>query len=115
MIFYTIPVTSQPNQSMRINIPIDGVNKTLILNFSYNEIAKYWTMEIIDDITNKQLVSSIPLITGVYPSANLLEQYSYLNIGSACLIKINPDNNDESANDENLNTDFALVWGDTIE
>ena len=80
-------------------------------NFSYNSEANYWIMAVMDTITGKMLVSNIPLIAGVYPSANLLEQFEHLRIGSAVVVKVNPDNEDDAPNDKNLGIDFKLVWG----
>ena len=69
----------------------------------------------MDDLTDKVLVTSIPLYSGKYPAANLLEQYSYLRIGSAWLVKVNQDTKSDYPNDMNLGTDFLLMWGDTVE
>ncbi len=113
--FYIIPLTSDPNQSLRVTIPVDGRNLTLRLTINYNEAAGYWTMSIMDDLTDKVLVTSIPLYSGKYPAANLLEQYSYLRIGSAWLVKVNQDTKSDYPNDMNLGTDFLLMWGDTVE
>lgn len=110
---YIVPTSANPNQSFRCTIPVDGNNLTLLFDFKYNSEAEYWIMTLTDDITGKMLIDSIPLISGVYPSANLLEQYTYLNIGSAVLVKVNPDNPDVAPNGNNLGTDFKLIWGDT--
>ncbi len=115
MDYYTIPLTSDPNQSLRVTIPVDGENLTLRLSLSYNDNAGYWTMSITDDLTDKVLVSSVPLYSGKYPAANLLGQYSYLRIGSAWVVKVNQDVKSDYPDDTNLGTDFLLVWGDTIE
>ena len=112
---FIIPLTSEPNQRFRCVVPINGNNVPLLFQLKYNSSAKYWVMTLIDDVTGKILVDSLPLISGVYPSANLLEQCSFLNIGTAVMVKINPDNHDFAANDTNLGTDFKLVWGDNFE
>lgn len=71
-------------------------------------------MSVTDSITDKSLITGLPLIDSMYPSSNLLKQYTHLNIGSAYLIKINPDNMDYKPNENNLGKDFILVWGDNI-
>lgn len=111
---YEIPITSDPNQNFKCTIPVDGENRSFIFNLKYNTQAKYWTMTISDDITGKMLIDSLPLISGEYPSANLLEQYSYLNIGSAVIIKANPDIEIDCPDEKNLGTGFKLIWGDTL-
>ena len=77
-------------------------------------MAGYWMMSITDDLSGEILVTGIPLIAGQYPAANLLEQYTFLRIGSAVLVKINPDNSADMPNGENLGADFLLIWGDTF-
>ena len=113
MNIFEIPVTSEPNQNFRCAIPIDGENKTFIFNIRYNSEAEYWIMSITDDLTSKLLIDSIPLLVGVYPAANLLEQYAYLNIGSAYVVKINPDIIEENPNAETLGSGFKFYWSDT--
>ena len=113
MNIYEIPVTSEPNQNFKCPIPINGVTKTFIFDIRYNSEAEYWVMAIADDLTNNILVDSIPLLAGIYPAANLLEQYAYLNIGSAYIVKTNPDITEENPNSETLGKGFNLYWSDT--
>jgi hypothetical protein len=80
----------------------------------YNEEAKYWYISITNAINNQNLISDVPLIAGVYPAANLLEQFEHLHIGAVVLVKINPDNPDDAPNANNLGIDFALVWSDNL-
>lgn len=42
-----------------------------------------------------------------------LEQYSYLNIGSAYIVKTDTNISGDKPNDKNLGSTFILVWGDT--
>lgn len=111
--YLIIPLTNDPNQNFVCTIPVDGKNIDLAFNISYNAIAKYWVMRISDAITGKIILDSIPLVTGEYPSANLLEQYSYLGIGSAILVKVSNSDLD-FPDDKNLGNNFLLAWGDTI-
>jgi hypothetical protein len=93
---------------------VDGRNLPLILTFRYNSEADYWIISITDDISGVMLIDSLPLISGIYPSANMLAQYAFLGIGSIFIVKVNPDNPDVAPNTFNLGKDFQLVWGDTI-
>jgi hypothetical protein len=110
---YIIPLTTEPNQTFNCTIPIDGENRRLSFELRYNTIAEYWSLTVIDGVTRDTLIASIPLMRGEFPAANLLEQYSYMKIGSAVIVhhgKLPPDTN---PNAENLDAEFYLVWGDT--
>lgn len=106
-----IPLTAK-NQTMTVSLNIDGGIVVLGLSIHWNGIAGYWTMKITDPTTNRVKVDSIPLIRGYLDSANILAQYAYLKIGSAFLIK-NGNIEDDYPNEENLGTDFELLWSDT--
>jgi hypothetical protein len=109
MSYQQIPLDNSPNQSMDITLSVDGSNINLSLFLYYSEIAGYWIMDIKKDGTN--VLTSIPLVTGL----NLLEQYSYLRIGSAFLVKAGETGLDyPDSSDKSLGTDFVLLWGDTI-
>ena len=106
-----LPLTSAPNQSLQTTVSIDGKNVTLALTLRYNETAEYWILSIADARGNL-LLDSLPVLTGGYPAANLLEQYAYLGIGSAYVIKTGGTAADYPGS-EQLGTDFVLVWSDT--
>lgn len=109
---YIIPLKPDPNQVFRCQIPIDGGNRVLQFSLRYNQMAKYWTMGITDE-NGTLLVDSLPVITGEYPAANLLEQYQHLHIGSAVIVPVGHPKTAEP-DDENLGSEFILVWGDTL-
>ncbi len=104
---YIIPVTSSPNQSFTSTIPINGKKVKLFFFLRYNTEQSCWGMDISDSNKNN-LINSIPLVCG----CNLLEQYDYLNIGSAYILKIDANINDSKPNEYNLGDKFILVWGD---
>jgi hypothetical protein len=106
--YQIIPLTNDPNKTLQTTVEVNNTNITLKLVFHYNEMAKYWCMSIINS-DNTLLIDSLPLVTGVYPSANLLGQYSYLGIGSAYLIKTTQSTLDY-ADDNTLGNTFQLVW-----
>jgi hypothetical protein len=105
---YIIPLATDPNQTFSCTIPVDGKNITFYFFLRFNTEAKYWAMDIMDKNKN-MILSSIPLIS----KANLLEQYSYLNIGSAYILKTDKTLSSDAPNEYNLGVDFILVWGDT--
>ncbi len=111
---YVIPLTTEPNHSFNCTIPIDGVNRRLSFVLRYNSIAAYWNLTIKDGVTGNTLIDAIPLLVGQYPAANLLEQYSYMKLGSAVLVSQGDLPEDANPDDTNLGADFFLVWGDTI-
>lgn len=106
-----IPLTTAPNQSFQVKLSIDGKTLTLQLTLSFNPMANYWVMNIADQAGNP-LVSSVPLLTGVWPGANILSSYAYLLIGSAFMLNVSgvaQDHPDQT----NLGSDFQLLWDDT--
>lgn len=111
---YEIPLTTEPNQSFKANIPVDGRNIELKFDIRYNTIAEYWVMTVTDPLTDKVLIDSLPLLTGQYPAANILEQYSHLRIGSAVIVNTSTIDISNEPNDKNLGCDYILIWGDTI-
>lgn len=106
-----IPLTSDPNQTLKTTVSVNGQNKSLQLDIRYNDIAGYWIMKVTDLSTGTVLLDSMPLLCGLYPASNLLGQYAYLGIGSAYVIKAS-DIAADSPDDTNLGTDFFLVWSD---
>jgi hypothetical protein len=106
-----IPLTNAPQQTLQVALNVDGSVLRLQLAFNFNEMAQYWTMSI----SNSQgvlLLSSIPLMTGDWPAANLLAQYGYLKIGSAFLINLGQVADDYPTSTE-LGNAFSLLWDDT--
>ena len=110
---YKIPLTNDPNQTFSITLPVNGVNRNLVISLNYNVFADYWTMCIKEKVTGKILIDSLPLTTGEYPSADLLGQFEYLGIGTAIIIK-NGVTDSDYPNNTNLATQFTLVWGDRV-
>jgi len=112
MSYKIIPLTTDPDQNFTITLPIDGKNITLFLRLRYNTMGNYWWLSVTD-YSGKMLIDSLPLLTGDYPAADILEQYAYLNIGSACVVKTGTAQMD-IPDDTNLGTEFVLVWGDRV-
>jgi hypothetical protein len=106
-----VPLTTAPNQSMTVNLPINGGTLTLNLDIRYNENGlngNFWSMDIADQYGNP-LVSSVPLVTGTWPGGNILAPWDYLFIGSATVLNISGGSLDipDSAT---LGTSFVLCW-----
>lgn len=100
-----------PNQSTRVSLTVDGNSLTLVIGLSYNSSAGWWSMSIADQFSNP-LISSVPLLTGVYPAANILAPYSYMKIGSVFIINQSGAASDWPS-DTNFATGFTLLWDDT--
>ena len=66
----------------------------------------------VADVNGNVLIASVPLITGLYPAANLLAQYQYLQIGSAYLL--NTSNAAIDYPGVNNLSQFSLLWGDNV-
>jgi hypothetical protein len=110
---YVIPLTAAPNQYFDCTIPVNGQNRSLRFNVRYNDIGKYWWLEIRDPQTNEFIADNIVLVPGESPAADLLEQLQYLGLGSAAIIDISGGKSDRP-DDTNLGVDFVLVWGDSV-
>lgn len=105
---YVIPLTNDPNKTIKTTVAVGSKNVTLTLFFHYNEAASYWCMRVTD-VDNNVLIDSLPLITGNYPSSDLLGQYKYLDIGGAYLLKASKSDLDYP-DDNTLGDIFKLVW-----
>jgi len=118
MAYYEIPLTSDPDSNFTCTIPIDNLNITLFFRFRYNKMAGCWFFSITDVKSNKLLLDSHPLCTGI----NLLGQFEYMKIGSAYVILTkNKDTfipgsygTQDNPTDDNLGVDYMLVWSDTV-
>jgi hypothetical protein len=105
-----VPLSSQQNQSLSVQLTVDGQSLTLNLKIGWSSMAGYWVMTIFDAQGNL-LLDSLPMITGTFPAANILSQYGYLKIGSAYLLNVG--NSDDYPGINELGSDFLLLWGDT--
>lgn len=103
-----VPLTNAPNQSIAVTLSVNGGSLSLNLSVYYNRQGKFWVMDVADSLFNP-LVSSVPLIAGVWPGSNILSAFGYLGIGSAYVINQNGVASDWP-NDTNLGTDFVLLW-----
>jgi len=106
-----LPVTNNPNQVIQTTLSIDGQQLTVKILLSFNSMAGYWVMDIQDQNGN-ELYVGIPVLTGYWPAANLLEQQQYLGIGAVYIINASQSPLD-SPNTSSFGSDFLLLWGDT--
>lgn len=102
-----IPIQPIPNQTFSCKIPVDTQNITLIFKAMYNELANYWVVDISDN-TGKNLIAGLPIV----PAQNILEQFSYLKIGSAYIVP-RQQLKEQWPSYSTLNSDWYLVWSDT--
>ena len=106
-----IPLTTAPNQTMTVNLPINGGTLTLNLSIYYNENGlngNFWVMDIADQLGNP-LVSSVPLVTGTWPAGNILAPWDYLRIGAATVLNLAGSATD-IPDDSTLGSQYVLVW-----
>ncbi len=108
---YIIPLTPEPNQTFNCTIPIDGENRRLSFGLRYNTVAAYWNLTVIDGVSGNILIDAVPLLRGQFPVDNLLEQYSYMKIGSAYLIHQGEQPEGANPDDGNLGTAFPNTIG----
>jgi hypothetical protein len=105
-----VPLTSAPNSAFSVQLTVDNAPLTLNFLLSYSVMSGWWQLAI-SSVTGQLLIASVPLITGWYPSANLLAQYGYLQIGSAYLLNTSSTVDDYPSESDLGN--FLLLWGDT--
>lgn len=115
MNYQEVPLTSALNQTMQLNLTVDGNPLVLNIGVQWSVSGGQWLMSIADS-GNNPLIESLPLLTGGYPAANLLAQYGYMRIGSLWLLATgqNATAGDASPTSQNLTTEYTLLWGDTI-
>lgn len=99
-----IALSNSPNQTFSVTIPGGSRNLSLIIRLSYNTPAGYWVMGIYDS-SDSPIVLNIPLLCG----HDLLEQYQYLNIGSAYVVNVG-DTTIENPDNTTISTNFKLLW-----
>lgn len=109
----TIVLSSAPNQTFSVGVNINGGTTTLRLAVYYNRITGFWVMDIASQ-AGVPLVTSVPLLTGVWPAANILMPYQYLNIGSAYIINISGTSLDYP-NETTLGNGFYLIWDNNVD
>ncbi|WPS86460.1 hypothetical protein SMD22_18380 [Brevibacillus halotolerans] len=107
-----LPIVPERNQYFTCTLPIGTENITLDFSLTYNTPGKYWFMSITDHETGKLLVDALPLLSGEYPAANLLESHGYLKIGSAVVVSANGDDLTPTFN--SLGKDHLIIWSDTV-
>jgi len=111
MAWYLIPLDAIPNQEISVTVEVGEENVALILNLRYNTEGEFWKIDISDGNTGNMLISGVPLLTGEYPSADILRQFKYVGIGSALIVRLSDGARGDFPDIDNLGTDYVLVWG----
>lgn len=112
--YQQIPLTSEPNQEFEVTLQINEENKNYKFNVSWNRVGKYWVMTITDQYTGEIILDSVPLVSGGDATSDILLPYYSLSIGACYLINIVDSPSSDSPNEENLGTEFVLVWDGEI-
>jgi hypothetical protein len=107
-----VPLIIQPNQRFTIQLNVNGQALTLNLVLAYSAMAGYWQLAV-SDVNGNLIVASVPLVTGLYPDANLLAQYEYLQIGEAYMLNTG-DGGADYPGQYDL-SQFSLLWSDNTE
>ncbi len=100
-----IPLDNSPNQNFDIALEINGQNKIFNLFLSYNP-NHYWTIRVRDSKKNP-ITDDIPLLSG----GDLFYGLDYLEIGEAYLLR-KSGVTEEIPNENTLESDYVLIWGD---
>ena len=110
---FIVPLSTNPNQTFNIIIPVDGVNRSFKVDLWYNEVAEYWLLTATDLRNQEVLFRNIPLLVSENSMLNILRQINYKEIGMACVLPRIIDYSKSMPDDKNLGTEYVLVWGDT--
>lgn len=111
MAWYEIPLDTTLDQQFSVTVEVGEENVPLILHLRYNTEGDFWHMDVINGDTEEMLVSNMPLLTGEYPAADILEQFDYIGIGQAIILKMSDGAVGDFPNIDNLGTDYVLFWG----
>ena len=104
--YQIVPMTGIANNKFQSKIYVDGSNIAFTFRLTYNELAKYWLLDI--SVNDEMKISALPLT----PSQNLLEQFDYLGLGSLHVLP-RSQLKTQWPDYENLTSDWYIVWGDT--
>ena len=104
--FAVIPFQGIPNHKFSAKVPIDGGNTLLKFRMTYNDLAKYWLVDIYKGDT--LVYTGLPLV----PGQNILEQVGYLGIGSARIVPKSRVK-EQWPSMATLESDWYVLWGDT--
>lgn len=111
MAWYEIELDTTPDQEFTVAVEVGEEVVNLIIRLRYNTEGDFWHMDISDGNTLEMLISNAPLLTGEFPSGDLLKQFEYVGIGQAAILKVTDGAKGDFPNLENLGTDYVLVWG----
>lgn len=111
MAWYEIPLDTTPDQQFNVTVQVGEENVSLILHLRYNTEGDFWHMDITNAETEEMLIAHVPLLTGEYPAADILEQFEYIGIGSVIILKMTDAAEGDFPNLDNLGTDYVLYWG----
>ena len=109
--WYEIPLEATDDQQFNISLEVNGGSVYLNMHLRYNTEGDFWHMDISKPDNGEMLISNVPMLTGEYPSADLLSQFQHLGIGSAIIVKATDDIKEDYPNFDQLGTDFVLFWG----
>lgn len=108
---YKIPLTTFPNQTFVVIVPVNGGNKEFEIQLRYNEVAGYWSMTLTDNEAERIIFSQLPLLASYYEFANMANQLGYKNIGSIYCIAMQMTKSC-APNSDDLGKKYILIWGD---
>lgn len=107
MSYYEIPLTSTPYAQYTFKLTLGKKNINILLKLRYYDLYELWVADVCDNSSGDTLINGLPLVPGI----DLLGQYSYLDIGSAYVVSIEPTTQ-EQPDSETLGSKWLLVWGD---
>lgn len=113
MNYFSIPLTSAPDQTFTTTVNINNENVTASFRIRYNSIGKYWTITMYTSGNDQNIVDDVVVYCGYEYYNDLLEPYKYKMIGSLFVVPRKIGLSDYPSM-TNLNSDYWLVWGDEL-
>ena len=112
-----IKITPEPNvlyQQQVLNLTVNKKTTRVIFELRYLFRTDKWYVSLFDAQTGAPLCTYIPLVSSTIQLNNLLEPFSYKNLGWLACIPIVDEPSTENPSKNNL-SEFAIVWGDSFE
>lgn len=114
MAYQIVPLDACDDQEIYVTVCVGGNNLPLILRIRWNETGGFFIMRVTDGQTGSVLLDSVPLVTGLAPSENLLSPYEHMGIGEAILMPVTEKAADGMPDVGSFGQDYLLLWGDGL-
>lgn len=113
----SLHIIPEPNllyQRQVINLEFEKGTKRVVFELRYLFRTDKWYFSLFDAQTSAVICSYVPLVASYEYMNNLLEPFGHKNIGWLVCFPVVDEPSSEDPTQYNL-SEFAIVWGDTLE